>query len=396
MVTNDAPLSAPHIENMISGADDRRWSKLLDQLDIDDLTDAFVEQIQKVPGYDPPPIPLSEIRRTGTLSFEVITEGLRSEEDQPHTRLEVATDVGVTRARAGIPIESLMTAIRLDFSILWSALTEIAEPGDDSLLVRRAFRVWHAVDRYASQTRVAYSAEQRRMHDETRSIHQGFLASLFQDSAPTPSRLALIATELDLEPEAPYSVAAASNEDLPGLRLLVATAAQLGATAHSHHLSDGLIAFWPSDERPGSPGATLSELAAEARIGLATAPGGLRDLRSSAATALELASLLAPEETTALDLGRGWARLAKRRLGASGLDLTGEVQRALDRCRPAERVRLVEAAAAFLRTGSINDSAEQLFCHRNTLANRLRRFAELTGVDVTVPEQAARIVVGWA
>jgi DNA-binding PucR family transcriptional regulator len=44
----------------------------------------------------------------------------------------------------------------------------------------------------------------------------------------------------------------------------------------------------------------------------------------------------------------------------------------------------------------VSESAAELFCHRNTLTNRLRRFADLTGIDPTVPEQSARLVVGWA
>ncbi|MGO3280856.1 MAG: helix-turn-helix domain-containing protein, partial [Brevibacterium aurantiacum] len=40
--------------------------------------------------------------------------------------------------------------------------------------------------------------------------------------------------------------------------------------------------------------------------------------------------------------------------------------------------------------------AAELFCHRNTVANRLRRFADLTGVDPMIPAEAARLVVGWA
>ena len=51
---------------------------------------------------------------------------------------------------------------------------------------------------------------------------------------------------------------------------------------------------------------------------------------------------------------------------------------------------------SYLATGSIAQSADQLFCHRNTLMNRLRRFTDLTGIDVTIPQQAARLVVAWS
>jgi DNA-binding PucR family transcriptional regulator len=68
----------------------------------------------------------------------------------------------------------------------------------------------------------------------------------------------------------------------------------------------------------------------------------------------------------------------------------------LAKCSATERRRLTESARAYLRTGSISTAAEELFCHRNTLMNRLKRFAELTGVDPTIPEQAAQLVVGWS
>ncbi len=50
----------------------------------------------------------------------------------------------------------------------------------------------------------------------------------------------------------------------------------------------------------------------------------------------------------------------------------------------------------FLSTGNITTTAEPLFCHRNTILNRLNRFQDLTGIDLTVPSQAARLVVAWA
>ena len=55
----------------------------------------------------------------------------------------------------------------------------------------------------------------------------------------------------------------------------------------------------------------------------------------------------------------------------------------------------MEAVQTYLSTGSIAESAARLYCHRNTLMNRLRRFTELTGIDPTVPAQAARLVVAW-
>ena len=48
-----------------------------------------------------------------------------------------------------------MTAIRLDFTILWGDLMCLADAADAELLVQRAETVWEVVDSYASQAQTA-------------------------------------------------------------------------------------------------------------------------------------------------------------------------------------------------------------------------------------------------
>jgi hypothetical protein len=60
---------------------------------------------------------------------------------------------------------------------------------------------------------------------------------------------------------------------------------------------------------------------------------------------------------------------------------------------PRERDRLLAAVRAYLVTGSVAQVAARLYCHRNTVLNRLRRFTELTGRDVTVPADAAVVLL---
>lgn len=63
---------------------------------------------------------------------------------------------------------------------------------------------------------------------------------------------------------------------------------------------------------------------------------------------------------------------------------------------PAERDRLLETVRAWARTGSVSAVARELWCHRNTVLNRLRRCTELTGRDVTVPDQATVLLLALA
>ncbi|WP_449281733.1 PucR family transcriptional regulator [Leucobacter sp.] len=371
-----------------------RWLELLDRLDLDELTETFLALVGSVAGYDPAPIPQSELRRTGRLSFSALVDGLRA--GGFDEEITISTDVGVSRARAGVPLTSLMTAIRHDFTVLWEALTRVAEADDAELLVRHTGIVLRTVDEYVGQTQRAYVAERERMREEEASVRQGLIASLFQEPQPAGQHLHGVAAQLGLPPDAPLVVIAAADQDVAPLRVAISELERAGATVHTHHLGDSLVAFTRRLELPGSRLEELGRQLLELRVGVVIAAAGIADLRRSAATAVELAHLFGPEEEGAMTWGRGWARLAARSLLAAGRPILADVQPALERCGEAERTRLEEAVRSYLRTGSVSESAAELFCHRNTLTNRLRRFADLTGIDPTVPEQSARLVVGWA
>ncbi len=374
--------------------DRARWLELLGGLDVNALTESFLALVANVPGYDPPPVPLSEVRRTGRLSFIALVDGLR--DGGLHQTIAVANDVGVSRARAGIPLTSLMTAIRHDFTVLWEALTRVAAADDAELIVRHTGIVLRTVDEYAGQTQRAYIAEVQRMREEASSVRQGLIASLFQDARPTGERIATIASELGVPPESPLLVIAAATDDIAALRVFVSKFERAGATVFTHHLGDTLVAFTRHVELPGSRLDEVMQELPALRAGIVPAPAGLSDLRQASTTARDLARLYAPDEEGAMTWTRGWARLASRALTAAGNPILVDVNAALAACGAAERARLEESVRSYLTTGSVGASAEALFCHRNTISNRLRRFAELTGVDPLIPEQAARLVVGWA
>lgn len=59
----------------------------------------------------------------------------------------------------------------------------------------------------------------------------------------------------------------------------------------------------------------------------------------------------------------------------------------------AEQPLIVETVETYLRTGSVKATAEASFCHRNTVINRLHQFAEATDYVVTLPYDAAAIIL---
>ena len=376
----------------------RRWTALLDRLDVGKLTHEFVQRLSTIPSYANSPLPVSEIMRTGGASFEALIVAMKVEHDEPDSLRErdaISLDVGVTRARAGVPIEALMTAIRLDFSILWEAITSLARTEDALLLVRHTARVWEVVDSYAGETQRAYVREAARIQAEAASKRQEYLATLFSERNLSATALERIAQELGQPLDTRYVVVAALREQIPALRLALANE-RASNKVYTYSVSDALIVFYPVDARAGSESLRLSSRIETLSCGVVSEFCSLEDIGKASQVARALANLLEPAEEGAMTWSRGWARMAKLALAEAGAPGLGEVDRALEQCGTTERRRLTEAVHAYLRTGSVAHAADELFCHRNTLMNRLKRFATLTGVDPTIPLQAARLVVGWS
>lgn len=366
---------------------ERRWRELLDALEIADLTTSFLEQLGAVDDYAEPVVPLAQIRLDADESFERLIAALAANDPEP--TIPIATRVGVTRARAGIPLPSLMTAIRLDFSVLWDHLLALRTPADEPLLLERANTVWHIVDTYVRQTQQAYMLEERRMTHEAESLQRALVAELLAELRPSARRVEEIAERLGLDPDAAYTVAFGTGDAVPDLRVEVATCERHGHAVLAMYRGGGLIVVRP--DAPHQQHSSMRRL----RVGLVEPVAGLANVAEATLLAAELADLFAPDEDDAMTPLRGWTRLVRQRTSGTDLEQLFDLDALLDGCGRTERGHLVESVRSYLRTGNVSASAAELYCHRNTVTNRLRRFAELTGIDVTVPEQAARVVVAW-
>ena len=248
-----------------------RWNALLDGLSVDRLSSLFLERVLRLEDYRDGTLPASEIRRTAAASFRTLIASLRQTSDQRElaaVRQDIALEVGVSRARAGVPVESLTSAIRLDFTVLWNELMLLADPADAELLVRRAETVWHVVDSYAVQTQATYLDERQRMAQEASSVRQGYVAALFGPASTPPELLARTALELGIAEDAVLAVAAAAADGAGQLHLAAAAASRRGAAVFTHPLPDGLAAFWVAESRAGSADRETMEQIRGIRCGL--------------------------------------------------------------------------------------------------------------------------------
>ncbi|WP_026539273.1 PucR family transcriptional regulator [Arthrobacter sp. 9MFCol3.1] len=397
------------MHNFESPGDAFRWSELVDQLEdrLDLLAQAFTARVRQIPEYGDSQVTVLEIRDTARETFRRLIHGLRGgpADTARDGLLAFASDLGSKRARAGIPPESLTSAVRLDFSILWADLLEIAAPEDAGLLASRVDQVWRVVDEFATRTHMSYLTERVRMAQEESSIQHEFIARLFNQSTPSAETSAQVGSALGIGPDARCGLVAASGD--AGARLRAA-ATQFGAAQRRqkiflHESGGNTYLFWPllSWTPSGRPGDTRNvpqppPLMADIPSGYVPEVHGLRGLPAAARTAESLAALLRPSDAGPLSADAAWARFAQQNLQDAGLDLAAQLEEAMEECRGGERERLRETVQHYLSTGNITATAEQLFCHRNTILNRLNRFQELTGIDLTIPAQAARLVVAWA
>jgi hypothetical protein len=303
---------------------------------------------------------------------------------------EVGPAIGRDRARRGVPLDHLLTAVRIDFRVLWHALRATSRPEHTVLLVERAEEVWGVVEEYTTTIQVSYLEEAARRSREQSREQAALVRGLLSQADPDPQDVSRVALALDVDPDAPFLVAAAASRADKELR---ATAEQLARPDRRVHVDESaqhttVIARWHAE----STDAACSVLGGT-RCGVAPVALGLAEVPRAVRIAREIADVLPPDATGPHDLRTAWMHLAGARLGDLTPHLAGAVLGGLDAAPEAERERLMTTALAFARTGSAQRCAEELYCHRNTVMNRLHRLAELTGLDLALPHDAALFLV---
>lgn len=292
--------------------------------------------------------------------------------------------IGVTRAEQGLPLDALLHAFRLGGSLVWQELVDITSrtaPEDVRLLVHVAADVWHFVDEHCTLVADAYRQTERQLAWR-RENRARLLAGALLDGTGRIAELPETAQVLGLPEQGRYVVVAtasvAAGRPAEGGRALLFPAARVywhtGAKTDYGILltEDGRIPV-PNEPAPGvrvGIGSAVDGLAAvgEARrladtaLRLCPDPGGLVRLTDHLPEALVVSW---PELATLL---------AERAFGP------------LAHLEPADAEVLVDTLAAWMGCdGSARRAAKRLFCHRNTVLNRLHRYEQLTGRSLSRP-----------
>lgn len=323
--------------------------------------------------------------------------------------------IGERRAEQGLPLDALLHAFRLGGAMVWQGLvdeTTRRRPEGIRLLVHVAADVWSFVDEHCGFVADAYRATERRLAWRRENQQRLTVAALLDGTA----RIADIpdaATMLELPEDGRYVVVAATRAGATGAEgplvgLPPGTRALRHTSPDAEHvvvlLADGTpeTANEPPYEGNCRADEELAALAAGltvppgVRVGIGSAVTGLAALgeaRGLAGTALRACPrdggvVLLDEHLPAALV------VSSSRLGAA---LAGRVLGPLDRLDPADRELLVDTLRAWLAAdGSAQRAGARLYCHRNTVLNRLRRFEQLTGRSLARPSDVVEISLALA
>lgn len=293
--------------------------------------------------------------------------------------------MSLRRLQMGVPLEPILHVYRVAGRVVWDAVVGATQPGEEPALADLAAQWMDFIDQASSIVAASYlHASHERLHrvDAARSA---LLDALL--AATDASDVAAVATELGTTFAAAYVPALVAGPDagtridaigrvcpagtIVGRRgqhvlLLVPLAPPPGPDVR--RVAGGGVVVW------GRPVPTGPALSAEVRHAEAMLHAALQNGRSGC---------FGPDELLLDRLVAGNARVA-------------EVlqRRVADPLHRHDRAGLLSGTLrTYLSTGSVPATARAQVVHPNTVAYRLRRVAELTGLDPRVPADASLLVL---
>jgi hypothetical protein len=318
---------------------------------------------------------------------------------QRPVRSDAARETARSRAEQGVPVGSVLHSFRLGFTVIWEAMVERASEGGEGEwpgLARAATEVWAAIDAHSGAVTAAYHdrlTELARRDERQRTL---LLDALFEGRRGEWNVLNGSLRALDLPDRGPYVAVSAETPEAgtEGLLRVEQILKQDGALSAWRLRADeqvGIVAV--SRRSPEQVTEVLRTLAvgrvgmsrpyedamqtpralSEAEMARRSLPAGQPGVETIDADPLSVLAAASPEVTA-------WA--ARVLLG----DMIG---------LPAEEgdTLLLTLTTWFTTGGNVNESGALLFCHRNTVRNRLRRIEELTGRSLGDPRGIAELYV---
>ncbi|WP_327387161.1 helix-turn-helix domain-containing protein [Streptomyces sp. NBC_01207] len=362
----------------------------------------------------------AELRERIHHALRQAVEGLlRSSRGLP-VELADARAVGALRAEQGLPLTSLLRTYRRGGRLLWQSLTEAVTAHDRAALPRLlpgATALWDVLDQMTDAVTESYRRAEAARGDRDRE-HRAALLDVLLDGGVGPSAAAAAAAgevsaaeaaaaRLGLPERGRFTVVvlAADASGAPVVPVVPAgTGAPAGGTGAASAprvlwriRADGEIGLVELGHHPlESVRELLAPLGVRAGVGpVVAAPADVARAHRLAALALRTSPESEGPRTALLD-----ERLPAA-LVAAEAELAGRLRQVVlgpVLALPAQdrRTLLTTLGTWLACQGSTTDAAQRLYCHRNTVSNRLRRLEQLTGRSLSDPRQVVELALAHA
>lgn len=360
---------------------DSDWAELIERLwkERDALVRDFLERFQAV-SYDEALVPEEDVYQTAVDSMDMFLLQLAGAPLPPDLQA-LPRAVAVRRARQGVPLNAFLEAVRNDFRVLWKGLERVAREDHMDVLVANMDRLLDTVEGYVSSIQQAFAEEEALLARNKQLYRQRLLTRLFDHA--NPADFPDLAAALGVPVSDTFEVLAVTGDAV--------------AQAQQQYESDRRTFMF---EKSGAlylfrvvrKDQTWQQNLPAFSAGYMPQAEGLGAVPKAASCALVLAAHV-PPGTRLGTMAETWMGVAAEMLEKVLPDFAAPVWKALDKCSPHERQRLLDVALSYGRTGSVKLTSEELYCHRNTVVNRLNALQEVIGLDLTVPAQAALALV---
>jgi hypothetical protein len=327
-----------------------------------------------------------EVLRTSQRFIEAYFGQVRTGKAADERALEDLFRAGRRRLEMGISLDSGLHAFRLAGRETWRAVVDAVEPGEETALAGLAGGWIEYMDRASSRFAEGYleaSHEHLRRLDARRSA---IVDALLE--AGDWGEVAAVAARFAIQLAPRYRpVLLAGPDVLVRIDLLLQQAPR---DTLAGRRSDKVLALLPDD---GSDPKLLAKVAGASITthGRAVAPGPelgaevrhVEGVLAAAVRAGDLEGVFGPQDLLLEQLLAGSER-------GSG-ELAARVLDPLAAQDPDGIFR--STLRAYLASGSVPDTAKLVVVHANTVAYRLRRVRELTGLDPRIPTDATLLVI---
>ncbi|MFE6614223.1 PucR family transcriptional regulator [Amycolatopsis sp. NPDC057786] len=375
----------------------------------------LAEIVSRIPEYGL--LPAEEL--SGDIT-RVIEQNLRSFIDTLRTgstpsreELGFLRESAARRAEEGIPIDVVLTAYHIGIQVFWASLTPDARPEEVADVLAVNALTLRYLEVVTPAVGAGYLDERQTMFDDERSARHTVLSALLDGE---PAEVAAGQAGLLLPPC--YVVLAASvgthpDEEIDGVdplvagrrklrRLRVELERQIRGTVLTSLTPEGGIALLPHETPVGE--LSIRDWARLERVLADVARTAGADVIAGVAAAepseVPGAARLAQEVlSVAIGAGRppGLYRLDDVLLEYQLSRPGPALDRLASRLAPLDgNEELLLTLETFLRRGGRRQTAAALHVHPNTVDYRLRRIADLTGLDPTRLEHVALVSAALA